>query len=121
MADTEGIASWLRRGTLEYCVLALLGKGTRYGVELVRDLAADPALSATEGPALSATEGPLYPLLSRLRRTGWVETTWRESPAGPPRRYYSLTEEGKRALDRFRHEWVAFRDAVDRVMGTDSR
>jgi PadR family transcriptional regulator PadR len=111
--NAEGIAAWLRRGTLEYCVLALLGKGTRYGVELVRDLAADPALTATEGT--------LYPLLSRLRRSGWVETTWQESPSGPPRRYYSLTDEGRRALDRFRHEWVAFRDAVDRVMGTDSR
>jgi PadR family transcriptional regulator PadR len=98
---------------LEYCVLALLAKGTRYGVELVRDLAADRALSASEGT--------LYPLLSRLRRTGWVETTWQESPSGPPRRYYSLSAEGERALDRFRTEWVSFRDAVDRVMGTDSR
>ena len=93
-------------------MLALLGKRTRYGVELVRDLAADRALTASEGT--------LYPLLSRLRRTGWVETTWHESPAGPPRRYYSLTHEGERALDRFRLEWVAFRDAVDRVIGTDS-
>jgi PadR family transcriptional regulator PadR len=93
-------------------VLALLGKGTRYGVELVRDLAADRALSASEGT--------LYPLLSRLRRNGWVETTWQESPSGPPRRYYSLTPEGERALDRFRLEWVAFRDAVNRVLGPES-
>jgi PadR family transcriptional regulator PadR len=97
---------------LEYCVLALLGKGTRYGVELVRDLAADRALTATEGT--------LYPLLSRLRRNGWVDTTWQESPSGPPRRYYSLTPEGEQALDRFRLEWVGFRDAVDRVLGTES-
>jgi PadR family transcriptional regulator len=110
--DAEGIAAWLRRGTLEYCVLALLGRGPRYGVELVRDLAADRALTATEGT--------LYPLLSRLRRTGWVETTWQESPSGPPRRYYTLTPEGERVLDRFRTEWVAFRIAVDRVMGTNS-
>jgi PadR family transcriptional regulator PadR len=107
------IASWLRRGTLEYCVLALLSTGPRYGVELVRDLAADRALTATEGT--------IYPLLSRLRGTGWVETTWQESPVGPPRRYYSLTDSGRRSLGQFRQEWVAFRDAVDRMMGTDAR
>jgi PadR family transcriptional regulator PadR len=112
MAGADAMATWLRRGTLEYCVLALLERGTRYGVELVRDLAANPALTATEGT--------VYPLLSRLRRTGWVETTWQESSAGPPRRYYSLTSEGRRALTLFRQEWVAFREAVDRVMGTDS-
>lgn len=113
MGNTEGIAAWLRRGTLEYCVLALLKRGTRYGVELVRDLAAERALSASEGT--------LYPLLSRLRRTGWVETTWRESPTGPPRRYYSLTPEGEQALEQFRLEWIPFRDAVDRVIGIDAR
>ena len=106
----EDIGGWLRRGTLEYCVLALLAGSPRYGVELVRDLAADRALTATEGT--------LYPLLSRLRRTGWVETSWQESPIGPPRRYYTLTPEGQRELHRFRTEWVAFRDAVDHMMGT---
>lgn len=102
------IAAWLRRGTLEYCVLAILKRGPRYGVELVRELAADRALTATEGT--------LYPLLSRLRRNGWVDTTWQESPVGPPRRYYTLTGEGEHALERFRREWVAFRDAIDAVM-----
>jgi PadR family transcriptional regulator PadR len=110
VADSSSIAAWLRRGTLEYCVLALLADGERYGVELVRELARERALTATEGT--------LYPLLSRLRRTGWVDTTWQESPVGPPRRYYSLTGDGQRALGQFRSEWVGFRDALDRVMGT---
>ena len=62
--------------------------------------------------ALTTSEGTLYPMLSRLRRGGWVVTTWRESPAGPPRRYYTLTREGRSALAHFRAEWAAFRDAV---------
>jgi PadR family transcriptional regulator, regulatory protein PadR len=84
---------------------------SRYGVELVTQLAAQTALTTSEGT--------LYPLLSRLRRSGWVATTWQESPAGPPRRYYELTRQGKEALAHFRSEWVAFRTAVDRIVGTE--
>ena len=57
--------------------------------------------------------GPNYPLLSRLRRDGLVESTWQESPSGPPRRYYRLTDGGRAALAEFRLEWRRFRDAVD--------
>jgi PadR family transcriptional regulator PadR len=59
------------------------------------------------------SEGTIYPLLSRLRRDGLVETTWRESTSGPPRRYYSLTTAGLAALAVFKDEWGRFRDAVD--------
>jgi PadR family transcriptional regulator PadR len=62
------------------------------------------------------SEGTIYPLLSRLRRDGLVETTWRESESGPPRRYYRLTREGQRALDTFVRDWTRFRDAVDAVL-----
>jgi PadR family transcriptional regulator, regulatory protein PadR len=107
----SGLATALRRGTLEFCVLALLENESRYGVELVTELAAQGALTTSEGT--------LYPLLSRLRRSGWVATTWQESPSGPPRRYYELTSHGKEALARFRGDWVAFRDAVDHIVGTE--
>ena len=59
------------------------------------------------------SEGTIYPLLSRLRRDGLVETTWRESTSGPPRRYYKLTAAGRAALAAFKDEWERFRDAVD--------
>jgi PadR family transcriptional regulator PadR len=80
----------LRRGTLEYCVLALLRDGRRYGFELVR------TLSAADG--LLVSEGTIYPLLSRLRRDQLVTTSWQESETGPPRRYYQITAVGQRAL-----------------------
>ena len=98
----------LRRGTLEYCVLALLRDGRRYGFELVR------TLSAADG--LLVSEGTIYPLLSRLRRDHQVTTSWQESEAGPPRRYYQLTEAGERALADFTDEWARFRDAVDALL-----
>jgi PadR family transcriptional regulator PadR len=100
--------SQLRKGALEYCVLALLAEGRRYGFELVR------TLSAADG--LMVSEGTIYPLLSRLRRDQLVETTWQESESGPPRRYYQLTESGRRALADFSDEWARFRDSVDALL-----
>jgi PadR family transcriptional regulator PadR len=97
--------SQMRRGTIQYCVMALLVDEPRYAFDLVREL------GAADGMVTS--DGTIYPLLSRLRRDGLVESTWRESSAGPPRRYYSLTSEGRRALGQFAAEWRRFRDAVD--------
>src|SRR5436309_3305194 len=103
----------MRRGVLEYCVLALLRDEERYGFDLVR------ALSEVDGMVTS--EGTIYPLLSRLRRDGLVTTTWRESPAGPPRRYYRLTSQGSAALEGFSKQWGRFRDAVDSFVGGGKR
>jgi PadR family transcriptional regulator PadR len=97
----------MRKGALEYCVLALLKDGERYGFELVRHL------SVAE---LVTSEGTIYPLLSRLRRDGSVETTWRESTQGPPRRYYKLTSTGKASLESFAEEWRRFCRAVNGIL-----
>jgi PadR family transcriptional regulator PadR len=104
----------MRRGAIEYCVLALVRNEERYGFELVRELAA--------ADGLVTSEGTVYPLLTRLRQEGLVETTWRESNQGPPRRYYRITRDGKRALETFLGQWERFRDAVDQLLvGGDSR
>ena len=105
--------SQLRKGALEYCVLALLRDGQRYGFELVQ------TLSKTDGLLIS--EGTIYPLLSRLRRDELVSTSWQESEAGPPRRYYQLTDAGQRALADFSQEWARFRDAVDALVTPQRR
>jgi PadR family transcriptional regulator PadR len=102
----------LRRGVLEFCVLALLGQEEVYGFDLVRRL--------SEVDGLVTSEGTIYPLLSRLRRDGWVSTTWQESEAGPPRRYYAITQAGRHALAGFSSEWRRFRDSVDTLLGTGS-
>lgn len=106
--QTTGLTTQMRKGALEYCVLALLARAPRYGFELVQ------ALGQVDG--MLTTEGTIYPLLSRLRREGLVETAWRESTSGPPRRYYALTPQGEDALAAFRREWVTFRDAVDTIL-----
>ncbi|MGP0053629.1 MAG: PadR family transcriptional regulator [Solirubrobacteraceae bacterium] len=98
----------LRRGSIQYCVLALLRDGDRYGFELTRTLA--------QADGLVTSEGTVYPLLARLRHDGLVETSWQESTQGPPRRYYRLTPDGHRALDAFTAQWRRFRDAIDGVL-----
>ena len=70
---------------------------------------------------LVTSEETLYRLLSRLRREGLVQTTWRESASGPPRRYYSLTPAGVGALDAFLIEWARFRESVDAVLESSGR
>lgn len=102
------ILTHLRRGALEHCVLALLDGEPRYGLDIARRLGDDRVLLAGEGT--------LYPLLARLRKQGLVDTAWVESTAGPPRRYYSLTAEGRVALDTFQRTWKTFRDAVDATL-----
>ena len=89
-------------------MLALLAEEPRYGFDLVR------TLSSVDGMVVN--EGTIYPLLSRLKREGYVATRWAESEAGPPRKYYSLTPTGRAALEAFVEEWVRFRDAVDDLL-----
>lgn len=101
----ERILTHLRRGAVEYCVLAMVADEPTYGLDIARRLARDGILMTGEGT--------LYPLLSRLRTAGFVETRWEESTEGPPRRYYAITASGRGTLDAFRRTWAPFRDAVD--------
>lgn len=78
-------------------VLQLLAGREVYGGELVDLLG--------QYGALATTRGTVYPMLSRLRSSGLVETTWHESPSGPPRRYYRLTPEGESARLRRADAW----------------
>ena len=92
--------------------MALIRETPRYAYELIE------ALGKT---GMLTTEGTLYPLLSRLRRDGLVKTEWQESTDGPPRRYYELTAEGRRALTAFKTEWTSFRGAVDGILQEGNR
>lgn len=98
----------LRRGAVEPCVLTVLTSGPAYSHDIVRTLA------GVEG--MLTSEGTVYPMLSRLRRAGLVQTSWRESPTGPPRRYYELTAQGHHAVAAFAEAWHTFRAGVDQLI-----
>jgi PadR family transcriptional regulator PadR len=109
----ETLVTQMRKGALEYCVLALLTGRPRYGFEIVQKLG--------QIDGLLTSEGTMYPLLGRLRREGLVGSDWKESSTGPPRRYYRLTAEGHAALRAFREGWTVFRTAVDSILETGGR
>jgi PadR family transcriptional regulator, regulatory protein PadR len=107
--DTAAETTELRRGVLGPCVLALLTERPRFGLELVRDL------SRADG--LLTSEGTVYPLLNRLRDAGLVTNRWVHDDKTRPRRYYSITDEGREHLVAFRADWSAFSAAVNGVLG----
>ncbi len=105
MNDNSALITQMRKGAIEYCVLALLDQRERYGYEIVQ------ALSRVDGMLVS--EGTVYPILGRLKRDGLVSAELRESREGPARKYYCLTPYGEAALDAFRTQWSIFSKAVD--------
>lgn len=102
------LAPQWRRGVLELCVLKLLDDQASYGYEIVTTL-------NTLGP-LAAGENTIYPLLRRLKTDGHLETFTAESPAGPPRQYYRLTDAGRQRLAALEQEWAEMVQAVDRCL-----
>jgi PadR family transcriptional regulator PadR len=111
-APAEELAAWetqLRKGALSLAVLAILWPGRSYGLEILKRLAAEGGLSITEGA--------IYPLLNRMKGEGLVASEWVEADAGHPRKYYSLTDEGRRRARDMAAGWRAFADGLDRLLG----
>jgi PadR family transcriptional regulator PadR len=102
----ESISVQLKKGVLELCVLALLSRGDGYAYDIASRLA--------EG--INMGEGTIYPLMRRLQDDGLVATYLSESPSGPPRKYYRLTDAGRRSFEAQKAEWTAFARAVDAIL-----
>lgn len=107
MVSDPGLTE-LRRGVLGPCVLALLEERPRFGLELVRELAA--------AGGLLTSDGTVYPLLNRLRDAKLVTSEWRDPPGERARRYYFITEAGRGQLKAFRAEWTGFAATVEAVL-----
>ena len=101
MLDTQ-----FKKGALEMCVLAALSKKDYYGYELVNEIS----------KTISISEGTIYPLMRRLRADEYVETYIQESTDGPPRKYYRLTQIGKKAADEMTSEWLTFNENINKLL-----
>ena len=96
--------SELRRGLLEFLILAIVASDDVYAADILE------RLKATD---FATREGTLYPLLSRMRRDGLLDYEWQESAAGPPRKYYRLTDAGRAELADFRAYWATLTTVID--------
>jgi PadR family transcriptional regulator PadR len=94
----------LRKGILELAILGALEKRSHYGYSLIKHL--------TGGNGVELTEGTIYPILARLAREGLVSAEWVESRQGPPRKYYTLTENGLEAYRILQREFSALQELV---------
>ena len=94
--NDNNMRSQMRKGILEYCVLLILNKGRAYPSDII---------SGLQEAKLIVVEGTIYTLLNRLRKEGKLSYEWEESPKGPPRKYYYITETGKLTLNEMSEAW----------------
>ena len=94
--NVENTQVQMRKGILEYCILEIVSRGEVYASDMLEELTS---------AKIMVVEGTLYPLLTRLRKSGLVEYKWVESNSGPPRKYYKLTGAGTSFLDNLSITW----------------
>ena len=96
----------IRKGLLEVLILKIVAAEKVYAADILK------RLRDTE---FATQEGTLYPLLSKMRREGSVEYEWKESEAGPPRKYYKLTRHGQEQLDELNQYWQRINQTISRM------
>jgi PadR family transcriptional regulator PadR len=102
----ENIKSQMKKGILEYCILSIINRQEVYTSDI---------LEALRQANLLVVEGTLYPLLSRLKNNGLLKYRWQESTDGPPRKYFTLTDEGQEMLIALNDEWGVINKAINKI------
>ena len=100
------IKSQMRKGLLEYCILSIISRGEAYASDILETL---------KKAELLVVEGTIYPLLTRMKNEGLLSYRWQESTEGPPRKYYSLTEDGEKLLEQLDAEWQSIYHAIHQI------
>ena len=101
----------LLKGTLKSLVLALLGDGDKYGYQIIKDL------SERSKEVLEIGEGSIYPALHALEQKKFVKSYWKEQHEGPDRKYYHLTQKGRKELASAKKDWRVFTEAIQKIYG----
>ncbi|MCC6793734.1 MAG: PadR family transcriptional regulator [Candidatus Hydrogenedentes bacterium] len=111
--DLDNWVTQVRKGLLELCIVAVLAEGEMYAYDLVKRLA--------NIKALVITEGTIYPLLSRLRSAGLITSRLEESSNGPARKYYVLTDEGRRTVHAMRTYWCGLANDIGSLLEKEGK
>lgn len=104
--DIENSRAQMRKGILEYCILSIVSGTDVYASDIIEIL---------KKSRLIVVEGTLYPLMTRLKNDGLLSYRWEESKSGPPRKYYTLTPEGKQFLDDLHITWQELVSSVKEI------
>lgn len=104
----ENTQTQMRKGILEYCILSIIARDETYASDIIAEL---------KKAQLLVVEGTLYPLLTRLKNNGLLTYNWVESTSGPPRKYYALSDEGRKVLEQLDTTWHELSFAVETAIG----
>lgn len=96
----------IKKGLLELAILQVISKHRVYAADILRALANSP---------FSTQEGTLYPLLSRLYKSGYLEHEWVETEGAPPRKYYRLSTTGSQHLQSLHTYLNGLQDSLKHV------
>lgn len=107
--DLENNKAQMRKGILEYCILSVLSRNSCYASDIIKEL---------KEAEVIVVEGTLYPLLTRQKNAGLLSYRWEESQQGPPRKYYELTDEGRRYLAELDKSWIELVESVNHIRTT---
>lgn len=104
----ENVKAQMRKGILEYCILAILSRGASYAPRIISEL---------KEAEMIVVEGTLYPILTRQKNAGLLTYRWEESPQGPPRKFYSLTDKGRTVLRQLDFAWEELVKQIATIRG----
>jgi PadR family transcriptional regulator, regulatory protein PadR len=104
--DLENNKAQMRKGILEYCILSVLSRNSCYASDIIKEL---------KEAEVIVVEGTLYPLLTRQKNAGLLSYRWEESQQGPPRKYYELTDEGRKYLAELDKSWQELVESVNLI------
>jgi PadR family transcriptional regulator PadR len=110
-SGNSAVQQWItqfRKGLVELCIMAALRQDEAYGYQIVEQLG--------RIPGLEVTESTVYPVLARLARDRCVTIRTAPSPAGPPRRYYRLSDAGRRRLQEMIGHWQSIQNSVNQLI-----
>ncbi len=105
--NVENSKAQMKKGILEYCILAIIKRGEVYASDILEEL---------KQAELIVVEGTLYPLLTRLKNEGLLSYQWVESKSGPPRKYFQLTTEGEVFLNELASAWNELTSSVNQIV-----
>ncbi len=94
--NVDNVKAQMRKGILEYCILAIVSRGDAYASQIITEL---------KQAEMIVVEGTLYPILTRQKNQGLLSYRWEESPQGPPRKYYTITGRGLDFLAQLDAAW----------------